>query len=40
MDIFAGDDDRRAYLAFMAVEAERFDVTFLACCLMTNHYLC
>jgi putative transposase len=37
MDIFASDDDRRAYLAFMAEEAERFGVTFLAWCLMTNH---
>jgi putative transposase len=35
--VFAGDDDRRAYLAFMAGEAERFGVTFLAWCLMTNH---
>jgi putative transposase len=37
MDIFAGDDDRRAYLTFMAEEAERFGVTFLAWCLMSNH---
>lgn len=37
MNIFASDDDRRAYLTFMAEESERFGVTFLAWCLMTNH---
>lgn len=37
MDTFSGDDDRRAYRAFMAEEANRFGVTFLAWCLMSNH---
>lgn len=38
MNIFAGDDDRCAYLSFMAEESERFGVIFLAWCLMTNHF--
>jgi putative transposase len=37
MNIFADDNDRRAYLSFMAEEADRFGVSFLAWCLMTNH---
>lgn len=37
IDIFASDDDRHAYLNFMAEEAERFGVSFLAWCLMDNH---
>jgi putative transposase len=37
MNIFADDNDRRAYLSFMAEEADRFGVIFLAWCLMTNH---
>lgn len=37
MDIFADDQDRQCYLRFMVEEAERFGVTFLGWCLMTNH---
>ena len=37
MDIFHSDDDRLAYLDFMAEESRRFGVTFLAWCLMDNH---
>ena len=37
IDIFADDGDRLAYLGFMAEETERFGVTVLAWCLMTNH---
>lgn len=37
MDIFSADDDRREYLGFMAEEGDRFGVSFLAWCLMTNH---
>ena len=37
MDIFSGDDDRHAYLAFVAEECKRHGVEVLAWCLMTNH---
>lgn len=37
MDIFTGDEDRFAYLAFIAEECNRYDVAVLAWCLMTNH---
>ena len=37
MDIFADDQDRLNYLQFMAEESNRFGVTFLGWCLMTNH---
>lgn len=37
MDIFADDRDRLSYLQFMAEESNRFGVTFLGWCLMTNH---
>jgi putative transposase len=36
-DIFACDRDRLSYLKFMAEESNRFGVTFLGWCLMTNH---
>lgn len=37
MDIFTCDEDRKAYLAFIAEECRRHDVEVLAWCLMTNH---
>jgi len=37
IDIFDHDDDRLAYLSFMREESQRFGVTFLAWCLMSNH---
>ncbi len=37
MNIFHNDEDRLAYLEFMAKEGKRFGVTFLAWCLMDNH---
>jgi putative transposase len=37
MDIFADDRDRLSYLQFMMEESERFGVTFLCWCLMSNH---
>ena len=37
VDIFTDDEDRLAYLDFMKEESLRFDVTFVAWCLMTNH---
>lgn len=37
MDIFTGDEDRVAYLAFIAEECRRHAVEVLAWCLMTNH---
>ena len=37
MDIFTDDQDRFSYLQFMAEESNRFGVTFLGWCLMTNH---
>lgn len=36
-DVFFVDDDRRAYLEFLAAEAERHRLAILAYCLMTNH---
>ncbi|MEW6358204.1 MAG: transposase [Planctomycetota bacterium] len=37
MAIFRDDEDRRAYLRFMAEQTDRFGVEVLAWCLMTNH---
>ncbi len=37
MDIFADDQDRLSYLQFMAEESDRFGVTFMGWCLMSNH---
>ena len=37
MAIFIDDEDRQAYLRFMASQCERFGVEILAWCLMTNH---
>lgn len=37
MDIFSDDQDRLSYLQFMAEESNRFGVTFLGWCLMSNH---
>ena len=37
MDIFTCDEDRVAYLAFVAEECQRHTVEVLAWCLMTNH---
>ena len=37
MNIFNNEEDRFTYLEFMAEEAGRFGVTFLAWCLMDNH---
>lgn len=37
IDIFSSDDDRVCYLKYMSEEAERFGVTFMSWCLMTNH---
>ena len=37
VDIFTDDEDRLAYLDFMKEEAQRFGITFMAWCLMTNH---
>jgi putative transposase len=36
-DVFFVDDDRRAYLDMLAEQSERFGLTLLAYCLMTNH---
>ena len=36
-DIFADNLDRLSYLQFMAEESDRFGVTFMGWCLMTNH---
>lgn len=36
-DIFTDDLDRLSYLQFMAEESDRFGVTFMGWCLMTNH---
>jgi putative transposase len=35
--IFTRDSDRRAYLALMREQGERFGLSFLAWCLMSNH---
>lgn len=37
MDVFDSDRDRRAYLALLAEQGERYGVEYLAYCLMTNH---
>ncbi len=37
MDVFHSDDDRHAYLSFLAEEAARFGLEILSWCLMTNH---
>ena len=37
MDIFQTDEDRQAYLQFLAEESGRFDVEILVWCLMSNH---
>ncbi|MCK4621532.1 MAG: transposase [Desulfuromonadales bacterium] len=37
INIFSSDEDRYAYLNFMAEESERFGLSFLAWCLMDNH---
>lgn len=37
MDIFFSDEDRAAYINFLAEQGERFGVHYLAWCLMTNH---
>jgi putative transposase len=37
MDVFFSDEDRFAYLAFLAKQARAHGVEFLAWCLMTNH---
>lgn len=37
MNIFDSDEDRRAYLTFLQVEAESSGIDILAWCLMTNH---
>lgn len=37
MDVFAHDEQRWAYLQFLAEEARRAGVQFLSWCLMTNH---
>jgi putative transposase len=37
INIFANDQDRLNYLHFMAEESDRFGVTFLGWCLMSNH---
>ena len=36
-DVFFVDDDRRAFLAFLAEAAARFDLAVEGYCLMTNH---
>ncbi len=37
MDIFFQEQDRKEYLMLLREQAERFGVTFLSYCLMTNH---
>ncbi len=37
LDIFFHDDDRVEYLRLLREQGERFGVTFLSYCLMTNH---
>ena len=37
MDVFFSDDDRTEYLNHLAEQTERFGVSFLAWCLMSNH---
>jgi putative transposase len=36
-DVFFVDDDRRAYLRFLATQSSRYGVEILGYCLMTNH---
>lgn len=37
IDIFSDDDDRQSYLQFIREESDRFGVSFLGWCLMSNH---
>jgi len=37
LDIFFNDEDRAEYLRLLREQGERFGVTFLSYCLMTNH---
>lgn len=37
MNVFFSDEDRTEYLKHLAEQGERFGVTYLAWCLMTNH---
>ena len=37
MPVFFSDDDRQAYIDFLAEQSRRFGVRYLAWCLMTNH---
>jgi len=37
MDVFRDDADREEYLRLLGEQSERFGVSFLAWCLMTNH---
>ena len=37
MDVFFSDNDRKAYLGFLAEQAQAHGVKYLAWCLMTNH---
>ena len=37
MDVFHSDEDRHAYIGFLAEEATRFNMDILSWCLMTNH---
>ncbi|MBI2432596.1 MAG: transposase [Candidatus Hydrogenedentes bacterium] len=36
-DIFFSEDDRRIYLRYLRESADRYDLSILAYCLMTNH---
>jgi putative transposase len=36
-DVFFADNDRAAYLAFLAAQCHRYGVSLLGYCLMTNH---
>jgi putative transposase len=37
MDIFFSDNDRTEYLKHLSEQGERFGVSYLAWCLMSNH---
>ena len=37
MNVFFTEDDRREYLKHLAKQGERFGVSYLAWCLMSNH---
>jgi putative transposase len=37
MPVFFSDDDRQAYIDFLAEQSRRFGIRYLAWCLMTNH---